>query len=82
MTHFIKLPDGTIINTALVTYVDTETHRDTKGIVLERYAIIYFPYDKKRVNDPTGAIYAYFDNIATAIVAAEDSTDDDTELGW
>ena len=62
MTHFIKLPNGTIINTALVirvtrpipNYVYIDTGKADQDNPSDCY-------------DPTGAIYAYFDSIAEPI---------------
>ena len=80
MTHFIKLPNGAIINTAHVESIYHEAGETGGwGITVINSVMKYGAFN---VDDPTGAIYAYFDNIATAIVAAEESTDDDTELGW
>ena len=80
MTHFIKLPDGTIINTA---HVESIYHEASEtggwGITVINSVMKYGAFN---VADPTGAIYAYFDNITTAIVATEESIGGDNELGW
>ena len=80
MTHFIKLPDGTIINTA---HVESIYHEASEtggwGITVINSVMKYGAFN---VDDPTGAIYSYFNSIAEPIVATEESIGVDNELGW
>jgi len=80
MTHFIKLPDGTIINTE---YVESIYHEASEaggwGMTTINTVMKYGAFN---VDDPTGAIYNYFDSIAEPIGKAKESIGVDSELGW
>ena len=72
MNHFIKLPDGTIINVAHVESVDTETHKDSVGLVIAKYTVIGLASgESHKIKDPNGAIYAFFNSIAQVIGGEE-----------
>jgi hypothetical protein len=65
MNHFIKLPDGTIIN---VRHVERVSRVDSGGEVPSHRTIIDMGYDSHYVNEPKdGPVFAYFDSIAQVI---------------
>jgi len=68
MNHFIKLPDGTIINVAHVQTIE----QDTSNFSDEAIVRIWIEGGDETIQfrDPDGAIYAYFESIAREITQA------------
>ena len=64
MNHFIKLPDGTIINVAHVVMVEKTDYLAQNLIQGVRIHDNQMDYEFK---DPDGTIYEYFNSIAQEI---------------
>jgi hypothetical protein len=63
MNHFIKLPDGKIINVAHVRRVEKIELSGAENLT----GIWWFEVGSERLSDPDGTVYAYFDSIAQKI---------------
>ena len=61
MSEFFELPDGTIINTKWVVYVEKRGPS----------VAIFFPNDKRTFVDDGGKIYAYFKAWASDITSQD-----------
>lgn len=62
MNHFIKMPDGTIINVANITHLEHAV--SDMPHIEQAVTILYFYQEHRTVRDPNGAVYAYFESIA------------------